>query len=98
MGKRKKTVFVVFPNKGWFIELSVNECLHKNKRRLTPSGEKVRTKNPGTLYQLCMGRTYEVVVRSSSKIYSGKFKVSEKGIEVDKSEPPPIAPILLRGN
>jgi len=100
MGKPKKIVQVVFPNPTKMCtQLKVYLLLLKKKREVVPCAETIRTKISGPVYTVSVGEKYEVVTnKTNHEVRSGKFTVGKNGIEIDKRQPPPIIPILLKGS
>jgi hypothetical protein len=98
MGKTKKLVQIIFPDPTKICtKLRVYLRLRKKKREIMPLAEVIKTEISGPVYRVSIGQSYEVVTNKiNHKVHSGRFTVRENEIEIDKKQPPPIVPILLK--
>lgn len=49
----------------------------------------------GPAFPVKEGRDYEVIAYHQGSVVSGNFKLTKKGIKIDKKHPPPVHPELV---
>ncbi|MBD3208097.1 MAG: hypothetical protein GF370_01410 [Candidatus Nealsonbacteria bacterium] len=75
-------------------EFSIYQICNKNKKKVDPIN--ADSKRRGPTFSLVPGKNHELVIRSQGRIESGVFSVSETGIEMSDSHPPPVRPMLIK--